>query len=831
MAYKEIFYHDYCEHKTGRACKLSILKKDYTGNARAVEAGPIPFRKAITESDYPLVGCIKPSMAILNLIVGGGLVMDDLYSDDDTTFAVEHHIEGVIDWLGFISAEGLSEVEGESLSMLEVNCFDGLTRLKETPFLDENGQNYGARPVPDMYFTELFGKLLQKTGIFLELHTLVDRVASLTSIPELERFSVYLSTNGWVEGQDLASEAFSSLVIGNYVAYRVPGQAGLRTSKVVGVDTSQVPLNMFAQFSPPLAKETAGAFDMEAAFYPATFSTTDDALAITLVSSRLWIEGSGKVSKSTDEKDGDQDEVPYYERPENAMMCWDILESIARAWDVIIYQRGERWIIESLDAHRMTDSYYRYDPDGDFLGRVARQVPVEIPECMDEVFYRAVGNTRYNEAARKKVTVQYNYRYKTEFDSPADMIYNGSFTLPQGTVTPSTFTPDGWKRGEDTAGYLVDRPYPGSPYIEIRRPTNGGISPSSYLNSRPIPVVKGDRINLAWRQSLLENAATGSTNLATNGAFSVFKVEIITPGGDIYFLVNSGDREDWDDRVTQSGTLKGRWEKGKASEPQYLMVNHTTAHYTGSGSGFSALSQVEVLSGEAPETGNLTVFILGAANRIITFGSSDKTVRGYVPETRNSKYDEDDRGVKYVENDPGSITSPVLFGNGYSGLPEPTLRITGLALELVAGDRNPGRVYEYEHPGVVKEALDTIEIPFGDESNEHLLSSIFTNGQVRPLWRNRAGDLQAGPFGLVLARAIMRRYFTVNKRIDGTIGVMPLDFSRVIDMKAYAGKTWKILSGTIDHTDSEFSGTLYELTNVTLPNGGFDFGPNSLLEK
>ena len=196
MDYLEIFFHEYCEDKTGVPCRLSILKRGYTGTPMELEAGPVPFVKSMVSSDYPLVGCIKPTMATLYLITGGGFEMRDLYTDDDTMFAVQHEVDGQVDWLGYVTPDGLGETETGGLSVLEVNCFDGLTRLKDLPFLDDTGQNYGARPIPDMYFTELLSVLLAKTRVHLEIHTLVDRVASTSAIPALQPYSVDLSADG-----------------------------------------------------------------------------------------------------------------------------------------------------------------------------------------------------------------------------------------------------------------------------------------------------------------------------------------------------------------------------------------------------------------------------------------------------------------------------------------------------------------------------------------------------------------------------------------------------------------------------------------------------------
>ena len=59
MAYGEKYYHEFCD-TLGRACKISILKDDYTGVSTELEGQPNPITIGYDNSDeFKFKGIIR----------------------------------------------------------------------------------------------------------------------------------------------------------------------------------------------------------------------------------------------------------------------------------------------------------------------------------------------------------------------------------------------------------------------------------------------------------------------------------------------------------------------------------------------------------------------------------------------------------------------------------------------------------------------------------------------------------------------------------------------------------------------------------------------------
>ena len=818
--YQEIYYHTYCEEKAGANCRLSILKRDFVGESTPVEAGPMPFTKSKVASDYELIGGIYPTMAQIQLLGTDTFGMDDLYTADDSLFKVEHYVDEELDWAGFITPEGFGELDTTEYRVLNINCFDGLTRLKTTPFVDDEGLNYGDRPAPTETLLYVLKEGLKKTGQALEILTLVDRVPyTQDTFYNMTPYSPVVNPGGWLYDQEFVGE--ENVEVGNYFVYEYQDERGIYVSLITEVDSSEVGSGggLGVRLNPALPDMAGTGPLLNGRFVVATGDNSQDVLAIATHDMRIWVDPKAKVKKTYK-----ADEVaPYYSFPEAAWTTWDVLDGIARALDIQITQEGGRWVAQTMDINRVGDDYFQYDSEGVFVDRVPQPSVVEIPECADDLFYREEGSSRYFQNAIKAVSVQYPYRLNVAGDNIPSKILNGDFITPVGNFPPETFTPEFWERNNGGITFEIHRPTVPL-YIEFRTPDDG-FNKDSWLKANTIEVKEGDTLVLGWSQSLLEY-----DNMRM-GTFGVFTIRHTALNGDVNYFVNSGDQDGWvtkgdtsqrDRRLYQSGKPKGRWYTSSTAEPYHFVVNHSTEHNFNAG--WSAMSPVEITLESIPADGRIEFMINGAAGRIFTPGGSTEGVPSFIP-AEPIDYDTD--GVQYSENTYDG-TSDMLLWKKYGGV-NFVIRITDVFANIIReGSDQEGRVYEYVQEADYGDDLEPITIPFGDERNEDALNKIYTGGVVRPLWLTRDGGLQAGPLGLLLARSVMRRYHQPMRRIDGGFGFLPQNLTSILTLGQYGDTTWGVLSGGMSPKESTFTGTIYQMSQLVLPVGGVDYGPSSL---
>src|SRR5690606_14279221 len=153
--------------------------------------------------------------------------------------------------------------------------------------------------------------------------------------------------------------------------------------------------------------------------------------------------------------------------------------------------------VEALDSYRIDGDYYRYDFDGVFIDNPARYTLVEIPDCGSETHNKTTGGTRSFDKILEKVTVSYNYRYKTEGDSLTNLLVNGNLVLPSGSTDPATNTPSGWNRVQlrDRNGDLQPINFSINKLLldPTEMYTTDRFNQYNRLTSTPIKVSRGDK--------------------------------------------------------------------------------------------------------------------------------------------------------------------------------------------------------------------------------------------------------------------------------------------------------------------------------------------------
>lgn len=146
MAYTEKYYHSYC-NPYGINCRLSILEKDYVGSAIEVEGQEVPFKKTYSSASGFKFDPIRASVGECLLVFGTGNAVDfeEFWTADERTFKVEHYINSVLDWVGYVIPDGFQyELKG-GIYYGSLRAADGLSTLENIPFLYNDGEAYGTQ--------------------------------------------------------------------------------------------------------------------------------------------------------------------------------------------------------------------------------------------------------------------------------------------------------------------------------------------------------------------------------------------------------------------------------------------------------------------------------------------------------------------------------------------------------------------------------------------------------------------------------------------------------------------------------------------------------------
>jgi hypothetical protein len=821
--YGEKYFHTYCINDLGLEARLSIRKKGFTGSAVEVKAGPVPFTKSLLNSEDNILGGIYPTMASIQLVGDSEFGMSDLLTANDSDFQVVHVIDGNVDWIGFLTPESFGELDTNNLRYLDLNAFDGLTRLKDLKFIDNDGQNYG---VSDGNFTKslLFSvkECLKKSGLQLDILSLVDRLPVLGADGKTPYRINSLST-GWVFSTDFNSLSSELVKVGNYFSYSYIDEVGSFSSQILDVDRSDVGAGggTGILLSPPPLRVDVD-IDIMGIFYSPTIDLNQDALQSIMHDVRVWIDND-IAPESGSKEDANK---PYYQFTAGTVTSWDVLNNISLFLDCRVSQEGGLWLFESLDSHRLSDDYFKYGYDGNYIGRTERFEVSNIPCDATSIKYKPEGNTRYFDKTLKSVSVNYRYGYKTEFDGLVNLQLNGDFSL--GDSGPSaTYTPFGWKRDsiKKPITFNIYRDiltFPNPPTLEFSTPNT--FNSFNGLSSDNIKVGKGDVFKMSWEQSIMEFQ---SLYVKTN--HNTMVIELHASSGQTYYLVNFQEEKGWNDSRYSSGNPIGQWIKKDSDLVWHFNSSFATVHNTSSSAGiYTPFSEVNLTTQATPEEGYITVRFVGSSVTGYRTGStgsdmykSEYFARSYIPQ----EFDVDEQVISYNAWEPNNVILQTFYNSSYSF----KIRIADVRLSvIVEGSKAEGRLYQYTQEGDYFDKLDDINIFLGDEDNLDLLSVIKVGSATVDKWTTRDNSLQVCPIGLLLAKSIIRRYYRPKIMLDGGVSTYPFKLNERIVFEDTPDVEYTIKTGDILSKNHLFQGTLYQNLKLDLPLGGVDFGPNSI---
>lgn len=136
-----------------------------------LEGGESPVIFDAPEQESRLA-TICGSALSLRLIATETFTLEDLFTEDETKLLVNLYINEEIEWRGFISPDGAVQSFVNSIWEIEIDCVDGLGRLKNLAFVDhDTGENFNGR----MTYLKVIYNCLRRTAVpDMELNTKID---------------------------------------------------------------------------------------------------------------------------------------------------------------------------------------------------------------------------------------------------------------------------------------------------------------------------------------------------------------------------------------------------------------------------------------------------------------------------------------------------------------------------------------------------------------------------------------------------------------------------------------------------------------------------------
>lgn len=165
MAWGLKYIHAGCT-EDGLSEEIRISEEDWTGGSTEVDAAPVPFIKTY-EADT-IYEPVIASTATVSLVCDENFDLEFLWTADEKKYRVDRYLDGELDWRGFIIPNGFSYDYRGGLYYAVITASDGLSTLKNVPFLSESGELYnlvdltyndGARYPFVLIFTEILKKL------------------------------------------------------------------------------------------------------------------------------------------------------------------------------------------------------------------------------------------------------------------------------------------------------------------------------------------------------------------------------------------------------------------------------------------------------------------------------------------------------------------------------------------------------------------------------------------------------------------------------------------------------------------------------------------------
>lgn len=152
--------------ESGRIHQVDILERAYSGAITEFCGGGDPvhilWKGDANDPNKPIV----PGEYILNILKESEGDFNDLFTQDDRLFKVNHYIDGVLYFTAFMAPELLNEPFKAPPYNLEFTAVDGLQRLSDKDFVDENGNEYKG----SIKTIVVIAEILKKCSLNINIH-------------------------------------------------------------------------------------------------------------------------------------------------------------------------------------------------------------------------------------------------------------------------------------------------------------------------------------------------------------------------------------------------------------------------------------------------------------------------------------------------------------------------------------------------------------------------------------------------------------------------------------------------------------------------------------
>ena len=146
--------------------RCEISDENFTGDATLVY-GNLATNKANTKDTLEV---IRGGGLTINLEANLDLTFEDFYSENERTFLVKYFRDGVIEFIGWLSPEGLFQSYVEDKWIISLDCTDGLGFLKNLSYVENNGLPYNGK----QSVLEVIVNCLKRTNIEQNINTYTD---------------------------------------------------------------------------------------------------------------------------------------------------------------------------------------------------------------------------------------------------------------------------------------------------------------------------------------------------------------------------------------------------------------------------------------------------------------------------------------------------------------------------------------------------------------------------------------------------------------------------------------------------------------------------------
>lgn len=146
--------------------RCEISDENFTGDATLVY-GNLATNKANTKDTLEV---IRGGGLTINLEANLELTFEDFYSENERTFLVKYFRGGVLEFIGWLSPEGLFQSYVEDKWIISLDCTDGLGFLKNLSYVENNGLPYNGK----QSVLEVIVNCLKRTNIEQNINTYTD---------------------------------------------------------------------------------------------------------------------------------------------------------------------------------------------------------------------------------------------------------------------------------------------------------------------------------------------------------------------------------------------------------------------------------------------------------------------------------------------------------------------------------------------------------------------------------------------------------------------------------------------------------------------------------